>query len=452
MNFRLGAHKPLKRTERITDEGKKNHFAPGEGRRRGLGHGPEDAEERFCMLDVLKLVGVFFVIVAFIKYRKPLPLAIAAGGAAASILYGLGLLPTLGILYRGAQSWSTLSVLFVFYLITFLQRMLERRGALRMAERSLDGLFNNRKVNASLAPMFIGLLPSAGAVTICGAIVDSACGDHLTTEEKTLATSYFRHIPESFLPTYSSIIVGVELSGVPMSSYLLGMIPMVAVLIALGYFFCLRKLPRETGQPASPDRRKDLANLVRSLWPIALAVTLVIALEMPVYATTLLVIIANALAEKFSPAELKPLFLKAFEPRLLVSTFAVMLFKDIINATGVVGVLPGIFAALPIPTYLVFFLIFFFGTIVSGQMAITAICMPLAFAAMPDGGMPLLVLLLSAGYMAMQISPTHVCLAIVTEYFCTDMGTLIRMTMPIVFAFSGVLLGYYLLLRQVLHP
>jgi hypothetical protein len=321
---------------------------------------------------------------------------------------------------------------------------------LRLAEQSLDGLFNNRRVNASLAPMFIGLLPSAGAVTICGAMVDSACGDHLTTEEKTLVTSYFRHIPESFLPTYSSIILGVQLSGVAMASYLLGMIPMVAVMIALGYFFCLRKLPGETGQPRSDHRKQHLINLIRSSWTIALIVALVIVFKLQVSTAVLGVIVLNLIVSRFSWTELKPLFLKAFESRLLVATFTIMVFKDIISFTGVINVLPGFFSQLPIPTYLVFYLIFFFGAIISGQTAITAICTPLAFAAIPDGGMPLLVLLLSAGYIAMQISPTHICLAIVTEYFGTGMEDLIRMTMPILIVFNIVLLGYYMFLTNVL--
>ena len=403
------------------------------------------------MIDVVKLVLAFIVIVLFLKRKRQLPVAIIAGSVAVILLYRIDLASSIKVVFNSAKSWSTLSILLVFYLITFLQRMLEHRGTLRLAERSLDGLFNNRRINASLAPMFIGLLPSAGAVTICGAMVDSACRDHLTTEEKTLATSYFRHIPESFLPTYSSIILGVKLSGVAMGSYLLGMIPMVAVMIALGYFFCLRKLPGETGQPRSEDRKQHLVNLIKSSWTIALTVALVIAFNFQVSTATLVVIVLNAAISRFSLSELRPLFKKAFESRLLLATLTIMIFKDIINFTGVINVLPVFFSQLPIPTYLVFFLIFFFGAIISGQTAITAICTPLAFAAMPDGGMPLLVLLLSAGYIAMQISPTHICLAIVTEYFGTGMEDLIRMTIPIVIVFNVVLLGYYMLLTNIIR-
>ena len=109
---------------------------------------------------------------------------------------------------------ETISVALSFYLITFLQRMLEMRGRLGQAEEALDDIFHNRRVNASMAPAVIGLLPSAGALLISGAIVKNSCGDYMSDEDMTFTTSFFRHIPESFLPTYASILLAITLSGV----------------------------------------------------------------------------------------------------------------------------------------------------------------------------------------------------------------------------------------------
>ena len=400
-------------------------------------------------MEALKLLLVFLVIVALLKFRRPLHIAILGGSLAASILYQLGFSKTLSITFFSLTSWSTLSILLIFYSITFLQRMLEKRGDLLQTEHALNALFNNRRVNASVAPMFIGLLPSAGAIPLCGAIVNSNCGKDMSQEMKTVVTSYFRHIPESFVPTYASILIGVELSGVPMGSFIAGMLPLVCALIAIGYFFLLRGLPPETGQPGAANRSAEVLRLVKSVWTIALIVILVIFFKVPVYAATGVAIVLDIFTDKFSWDELRPMFITAFEGRLLLNTALIMVFKDIIAHTGVILVLPELFAQLPIPPYLVFFLLFFVGTIVSGQQAITAICIPLAFSAFPDAGMPLLVLLLSAGYIAMQISPTHICLAVVTEYFKTHLGDLVKITMPLVITFCPVAIGYYLLLKQL---
>lgn len=386
------------------------------------------------------------VIVALLHMRRPLPVAIAGGSLAACILYGLAFFQSLEIIGLSLVSPTTIALLGIFYLIMFLQRMLEKRGNLLHARDALDALSGNRRVNTALAPMLIGLLPSAAAMLLCGSIVNAYCKEYLNAEERTLVTTYFRHIPESFIPTYASVILGVELSGVSLSSFLVSMLPMVAVLIALGYFFLLRKLPVDTGRPVSTNRSAELATLGKSLWTLALIVVLVVLGHLPVYAAAGITVVLNIFVGKFTWDELKPMLVSSFEKRLLLTTALIMVFKDIISATGVITVLPELFSTLAVPPFFVFFLIFFFGTIVSGQQAMTAIAVPLAFATIPDGGTPLLMLLLSAGYIAMQISPTHICLAVVTEYFHTGMGPLIRRTMPIVVSFIPILLGYYLLL------
>ena len=157
---------------------------------------------------------------------------------------------------------STIMVILNCYLITFLQRMMELRGHLDLAQRSLSRLFNSRRINASIAPVFIGLLPSPGAIFIAGSMVDTACGDYISKEDKTFVASYFRHIPESFLPTYSSIILACQLTGVQMGAFVLGMVPMVACLMLLGYLFYLRRVPKETGEAASTDKLADLQSLM----------------------------------------------------------------------------------------------------------------------------------------------------------------------------------------------
>lgn len=100
---------------------------------------------------------------------------------------------------------------------------------------------------------------------------------------------------------------------------------------------------------------------------------------------------------------------------------------------------------------MVFALIFFFGTIISGSNAIIPLCMPMAMAAMPDAGVPLLVLLMSSAYAAMQVSPTHVCLFIAAECFKVDIGALVRRNIPMILVFSQ-LRWHILLFGRVLRP
>ena len=49
-------------------------------------------------------------------------------------------------------------------------------------------------------------------------------------------------------------------------------------------------------------------------------------------------------------------------------------------------------------------------------------------------------------FAASQMTPTHVCLAVVTEYFGISLGALLKKTLPVMLTYCVILVGYYLLL------
>lgn len=400
------------------------------------------------MYDVFNLIIIFAVIVLGLKFLNKLPLAIGAGVLATILIYRINPLGALKISGLAVIDRMTINTVLAFYCITFLQRMLEKRADLARAQGGLNGMFNNRRINATLAPAFIGALPSAGAVTICGAIVKDATDEYLSAEEQAFVASYYRHIPESFLPTYQSIIIGVELSKQKLSGFLIAMIPMVVVLFLLGYIFYLRKVPTETGTPPFENKMHALGEVLRGLWTIFLTIAVIMIFNLPAYAAVAIAIGVNLLVSKFTWAEIKPMFRSALEIRLILSTVVIMIFKDILASTGAIVRMPELLSKLPIPAFFVFILIFFFGSIISGQQAINVIAIPLAFTTIAGGGIPLLILLMCTGYAAMHISPTHVCLAIVTEYFGVDMGKLVNKTLPVILAFLVVLTAYCFVLSR----
>lgn len=401
-------------------------------------------------MEIMKLCIVFAVIVAVLWKKRPLFLAISAGLAAVIALYGIPLGTAAVTAGKAAISKETITVVLSFYFITFLQRMLEQRRRLKEAEEALEGLFNSRRVNSSLAPAVIGLLPSAGAMTICGAMVDSACGDYLSREDKTFITSFFRHVPESFLPTYSSILIAMTISNTEVGAFVLAMLPMVAALFLLGYIFYLRKIPKRTGAVCSQNKKGDLYKLFRSLWSVVLIVALILMVKMPVHAAVPMVIILEYFVDRLTVTEVRPMFKTAFEPNIIVNTILIMMFKDMITSTGVISQLPAFFGQFPIPLPITFALIFFFGTIIGGSTAIIVLCLPMAMATVPGAGLPLVVLLMCFSYASMQISPTHVCLFIVAEYFHTNLGDLIKRTIPVLICFCGIVLVYYQVLAMFL--
>ncbi len=393
-------------------------------------------------MDIIKLVIIFLGIIVAIKYKKPLSIALLIGIVITVLLYMISPIDSIKLMVKGTFSRDTIYLILAFYSITFLQRMLEKRKRIMLAEQSLDNLFNSRRVNAMVAPFIIGLLPSPGAVLIAAPIVDNAAGDYITKEERTFVTSYYRHISESFLPTYAHILLALSLTNIDMTAFVVAMIPMVVVLFLLGYFIYVRKIPKGGVSSKTIVKSTEVKNLIISLWSIALTITIVLTVKIPVHLAVLPVIILNVILDKFKIKEITPMFRTAFELNLIVTTILIMVFKEVLTFTGVIERLPDYFSVLPIPAVIIFALIFFFGTLVAGSKAIIALTLPLAFATIPNGGLGLMILLMCITYIAMQISPTHICLAIVTEHYGTSFIDLVKKTMPILLSFLVIVSIY----------
>ncbi len=401
-------------------------------------------------IDVIKLIAVFAVIIILLRCKLKLFVVMLAAILATILLWKIPVGQCFRLLWSATWNWGNFTVLLIFYAITFLQRLMEKRQLLKLAQKDLNGIFNNRRVNATLAPVLIGLLPSAAAMLICGDIVSEACADRLSIEEKATVASYFRHIPESFLPTYTSVILLSSFSGVSIPSFLLGMLPLEIVLFALGWFFYVRRIPKETGAPPSQNRKKDVLNLFSHLWVLFAIILLILIFKVPTWLAVIIMAVVTWFVYRFKIAELPGFLKSAVEPVMLTNTYLILVFKEFLTYTGVIKTLPEVFSGLPVPQFLIYALIFFFGAVVSGANSIIAICTVMAFSAVPGAGMPLMVLLNSFSYAAMQLSPTHICLTVAADYFHCSLGGIVKKTLPIVVCFCIIAVGYYLLLTWLL--
>jgi len=398
------------------------------------------------MVDVvIKLLVVFLIVMALIARKQPIYIAVSAGAAATWLLYGIPFKEGAWAFVRACSSWNTIQLIVVMYLITFLQKMMAQRSAIDRAQKGLSRLFNNRWVNCAAAPVFIGMLPTANAAFIAGDIVKATAADYLNQDEMAVTTTYFRHVSESFMPTYSSIILAISLAGITAGEFIVGMLPVVACVIASGCFWFLRgKVPMATEEKESENKARDLRDIWMGLWAILAIILLVVVVKMPIYIACGLILMAYFLLHRFTFQEVKPNFAASLQWKLYLNTMAVMVLKEFLTVSGAIGALPAFFSQLPIPAFLVFTLIFFFGSVVSGATAIIGMCLPVAMASVPNAGLPLVCLLMSTAYVAAQISPTHVCLTLTADYFGVSLGALIKRTIPAILTTLAFTLVYYL--------
>lgn len=393
----------------------------------------------------VKLALIFLLIIVLLAFKRPLWQAILGGLAATALFYQIRPWDMVCLTENVVTDWSSVSVLLSLYLITFLQRILEARSQIRLAQEDLNGLFHNRRVNIIGACLFIGLLPSAASMLLCAELVKNATDGYLDAKEQAFVSSWFRHIPESMLPTYTAVLLMLSLSGVETAKFMVGMIVPVLFLGALGYFVYLRRVPTTVDSPRSQNRWLDCVHLFQHLWSLLLILVLILAFHFEVVTAVLVSIVLSIVVYRVTMQEFKTFVFSAFEKKMLGNTFLVLILKEFLSFTGVLPQLPDALAKLPLPTYLIFGLLFFLATIISGSTAAIAMGTPLAFAAIP-GGAPLMIYLMCMAHAASQLSPTHVCLVVATDYFHITLGELVRKTIPISIAFCILVTLYYNLL------
>lgn len=393
-------------------------------------------------IELLYFAIVFLVIIGLLAFKRPLYQAISGGLIMCILLYRIPFQQILVCMSNVFTHWNTLSVMVSLYLITYLQQMLIGRNMIKAAQQDLNHLFRSKRTSTLSTSFFFGLLPSAASTIFLGDIIKESTEEYLDINEQAFVTSWYRHIPESFLPTYSFILLFATLANVNIAEFIACMIVPIIVMFIVGYHPYITKLPKASGTAASGVSKKQaLVSLLQHMWPIILILVLIIGFNLSVVASALISIAATILVHRFHLKELVPLTKTAFEPHMLISSFLCLVFKEFIEYADVLRLLPEALSGLPIPTYLIFALMFFIGGFVSTS-GIIAIGAPLAFSTL-SGGAPLMMMLMSICHAANQLSPTHICVVLAAEHFDIPLGTLARKIAPRALIFCVFVILYY---------
>lgn len=100
-------------------------------------------------MEIAFLGIVFAVIILLLAVGRPLYQSIAGGMIVTAVLFRIPIM-VIGVKIASViTNWSSLSVLLSLYLITFLQRILESRSQIRLAQQDLNGIFHNRRINTA---------------------------------------------------------------------------------------------------------------------------------------------------------------------------------------------------------------------------------------------------------------------------------------------------------------
>lgn len=163
---------------------------------------------------LIKVLIIFVVILALLNKRLPLYLAMIFGSLLMIVMFRLPLATAGQTALHTLTGWDVWSVNLAMYVISVLVYELDLRHRFEDAQRAMNGLMRDPRLNTSLAYMFSGLMQGPATVTICGGMVDTMAGEHLKNDEKAAVATYLRHIPEAMVPTFTGVIVACSISGI----------------------------------------------------------------------------------------------------------------------------------------------------------------------------------------------------------------------------------------------
>jgi len=374
-------------------------------------------------------------------------LAIFAGSLTVSLL----LLPVPSLPEHMLQTLvdhQTLRLLAVVASALALSRLMEVKGLLTSLAATMERL--GPRLAMHLVPSTIGLVPMpAGALVSATALRDLGERMGLPPERITFINYWFRHIWEASLPLYPAIITTSVILSVGLSSVTLTLLPMTALVIALGTVSSRRMLKpykrRETEE--STTRKNILYNLFKASWPILLVVALVLlGLDAVIAFPLALALLASQQRAKWP--ELKITLKYGVDLKILSLLYAVMLYKATIEGSGAAYTLFSDMQHIGLPAVVLLAVLpFLMGFATGISMGFVGISLPLLVPFLTLGSEVnryALILAYTSGYVGVLLSPVHLCLILSTEYFKASLAKVYKLLLPPLLTIQAlVVLLYY---------
>lgn len=406
-------------------------------------------------LGILTPVWGFIVSVSTLAVLVSLGVEVALAIVSATLVFGVlsvkfsEFLPST---LEGLIGISTLDLLTTLSLALFLTFQLRATGVLDKTTalfRAIGCRF------ASLAvPAVVGLIPMPGGALVSAMMLKKMYMKDLKFDKEyaSFLNYWFRHIWVPTWPLYQAIILSsaiLETSVVKIVS-----ITFVASIgsIAAGLLISLKSL--ENVDTSSCTRGGINAKLViEGVWPYILIASLVFIVKLNIKLALLLVLAVLMSVKKPKMKDLMEGVKFALSPRIVSIIFSVMVFKRYVEVSKAAEQLYLSLTSIGIPPIATAFLIpFSIGVATSGEFIYAAIAFPILTSITGVGeslqGFPLLVAF-TAGYLAVMLSPVHLCIILTADHYETKVSKVYKYTVPavllgylITFTIGGLLYGY----------
>ena len=102
----------------------------------------------------------------------------------------------------------------------------------------------SKRFSMAILPAIIGFLPMPGGAIFSAPLLDDCDSDNeVKPILKTKINYWFRHIWEYWWPLYPGVLLAVDITGLPVLTFMMLQLPLSLLSILAGYLFLLRNIP-----------------------------------------------------------------------------------------------------------------------------------------------------------------------------------------------------------------
>jgi len=395
---------------------------------------------------LLRVTIVFVLVLISIRKKLSLGNSFLLGALAMGALFGQGPIAIANSIFRSLLDPKTASLAIIVELILILSNSMEKAGQMQRLLSSFRGLVSSPRLNLTIFPALIGLLPMPGGAVFSAPMVkELGAKSKLTGGQLSFVNYWFRHIWEYWWPLYPGVLLTVVLADISLSVYVFFLAPLTVAAILLGQGPI--KIVAKSNPQGHQTRRPPILPFLKELTPVlvviipGLSIGLLISRLFPAFPTGketgLIVCLGAAILwiwrqNNFSGEQIRNVLLDKHLLNLFYMVAAIFIFKGILSDSQAVNAISNELISLKIPLLIIIALLpFVVGMIAGITIAFVGSTFPILIPMIHSMGetqhmIAYIMLAMVCGFAGVLLSPLHLCLVLSNTYFQTKLSVVYR--------------------------
>ncbi|UCF93438.1 MAG: DUF401 family protein [Desulfobacterales bacterium] len=418
---------------------------------------------------LVRVALVFAVVLIGMRRKLTLGTSLLIGSLVLSLMFGFGPREIIASMLSSIVDLKTMTIAVIVGLILILSSSMEKAGQMERLLTNFRGLVSNPRLNLTIFPALIGLLPMPGGAVFSAPMVkELGSNTRLSNDRLSFVNYWFRHIWEYWWPLYPGILLAAIMAEINLALIVSFGVPITLVAVVLGQSSI--KGIRRRGDSGSVRARPPLRPFIRELMPILIAIipglSLGVVLSRAVpwlpasKETGLSLCLCAAIGwiwqvNGFTRARIGQILRNPHVFKMIYMVIAILIFKGILTDSQAVAGISNELIRLKIPLLLVILAVpFLVGMLTGLTVAVVAGAFPILIPMIHSMGeapymLAYVMLALVSGFAGVLLSPVHLCLLLSNEYFHTSQLSVYKLLwVPC----TGLILagvGYFWLLHYV---